>query len=154
MPTASSLLCPLITSGFDLQWLGAGLGFPAKDWAGSQWWKHQILGTRPVVSDKGPGFQLCRKEFPQRQNVVKQIFTKRKKSTVSMDRHKGRLRERVPESFPFSGLSYFYGIFFPISFGQSSWLAWFIVHIWHISGSSHVCAHISQPRDFTKKASG
>ena len=66
-----------------------------------------------MVSDKGPGFRLCRKEFPQRQNVVKQVFTKRKKSTVSMDRHKGRLRERIPESFPCSGLSYFYGIFLP-----------------------------------------
>ena len=30
-----------------------------------------------------------------------------------MDRHKGRLRERIPESFPCSGLSYFYGIFLP-----------------------------------------
>ena len=113
MPTASSLLGPLISSGLGLQWLEAWLGFPAKDWAESQWWKHQILDSRPVVSDKGPGFQLCRKEFPQRQNVVKQVFTKRKKSTVSMDRHKGRLRERIPESFPCSGLSYFYGIFLP-----------------------------------------
>ena len=41
--------------------------------AGSQWGEHQILATRPVVSDKGPGPLVCRKEFPQRWKVMNQI---------------------------------------------------------------------------------
>ena len=35
------------------------------------------------------------------------------------------------------------GHFFPVSFGQSFWFAWFRVRIWYISGSSHVCICIS-----------
>ena len=41
--------------------------------AGSQQWKHQILATRPMVSDKALALQLCRKEFPQRWKVLKQV---------------------------------------------------------------------------------
>ena len=43
----------------------------------------------------------------------------------------GRLRERerVPESHPGGSLN-FMGHFFWFSFGQSSWFAWFTVHIW------------------------
>ena len=29
-----------------------------------QEWEHQILATRPVVSDKALALQLCREEFP------------------------------------------------------------------------------------------
>ena len=57
----------MISHGLSLQWFRVGLGFPARDWAGSQQYKHQILATRPVVSDG------CRKEFPQRRKVVKQV---------------------------------------------------------------------------------
>ena len=35
--------------------------------------------TRMAVSDKGPHLPLCRKELPQRQKVVKQSISKRKK---------------------------------------------------------------------------
>ena len=38
----------------------------------------QILGTSPVVSGKGPVLWLCRKEFLQRQKVVKQVFFEEK----------------------------------------------------------------------------
>ena len=55
------------------EWLGAGFGFPAGSWAGSRWWEHRILASRPVVSDKGPGLWLRRKEFPQRPRSVKQV---------------------------------------------------------------------------------
>ena len=57
----------------DLQWLEAGFGFPAREWAGSWWWKHQVLAVRPVVSDKDSELRLYRKEFPQRQKVVMQV---------------------------------------------------------------------------------
>ena len=43
----------LILDGLGLRWLGAGLGFPARD-RQLRWRKHQILATRQVVSDKGP----------------------------------------------------------------------------------------------------
>ena len=67
-----------VLGGLGLRNLGAGLGFPARDWAGSRRWEHQILATRPVVSNKGPSFCLCKKEFPQRQKVANQVFIKRK----------------------------------------------------------------------------
>ena len=38
------------------------------------------------------------------------------------------------------------GNFFWVSFGQSFWFAWFSVHIWFISESSHGCVPISRPR--------
>ena len=57
---------------------------PAMTWSGAwvpSWglklgcggWKYQILATRPMVSDKRPGLQLRRTEFPQRKRVVKQV---------------------------------------------------------------------------------
>ena len=82
---------------------------------------------------------------------MKQVFIKRKKSTVSMDRHKGRLRERVPESFPFSGLSYFYGTFFPrflwaiilTCLVHSPYLVYLRILPW-------VCTHLSAKRFYQK----
>ena len=41
--------------------------------SGSRWWEHQILATRPVVSDKALAIQLCGKEFPQRWKTVKEV---------------------------------------------------------------------------------
>lgn len=35
------------------------------------WWEHQILPTRPGVSDKALTLRLCRKELPQSWKVVK-----------------------------------------------------------------------------------
>ena len=71
-----------------------------------------------------------------------------------MDRHKGRLRERVPESFPFSGLSYFYGTFFPR-------FLWAIVltclvhspYLVYLRILPCVCTHLLANVDITKKAS-
>ena len=37
-----------------------------------QQWEHQILATRPLVSDNALALQLCREESPQRREVVKQ----------------------------------------------------------------------------------
>ena len=37
-----------------------------------QQWEHQILATRPLVSDNALALQLCREEFPQRREVMKQ----------------------------------------------------------------------------------
>ena len=41
----------------------------------------------------------------------------------------------------------FMGHFFWVSFDQSSCFVWFWVHIWYISGSSHVCARTSLSQD-------
>ena len=48
----------LISSDLGLQQLGTGLGFPARDWAGSWRRKPKILATRSVVSGKGPSWPL------------------------------------------------------------------------------------------------
>ena len=58
-----------------LQWLEAGLGFPARDWAWVRVVVQWILTTRPVVIDKDPGPLALqeRKEFPQRQELMKQV---------------------------------------------------------------------------------
>lgn len=53
--------------------LEVGLGFPVRDRIWITPWKHQILATRPVVSDKTMALQFCRKGFPQRWEVVIQL---------------------------------------------------------------------------------
>lgn len=66
---------------------------PAMVWSGAWvrgqtearlwWWKHQILSTWPMVSDKGPGLQLCRKEFSQGRKAVEQsIYWEEKKYSL------------------------------------------------------------------------
>ena len=53
---------PLVTSACSsLEW---GLGSQPETEAGSQRWEHQILATRPVVSDKGPGPSALQKKIP------------------------------------------------------------------------------------------
>ena len=61
--------------------------------------EHQILATRPVVSDKGPGPLALQKIISTKTESCdsSQVIIKRKKSTVCMDRHTGGLRERVLE---------------------------------------------------------
>ena len=51
----------MISGDLSLQWLEAGLRFPARDEARSWQWENQILAIRPVASDKGPGPFLGRK---------------------------------------------------------------------------------------------
>ena len=53
--TSAAVNIRVISDGLGLQWLGVGAWFPSRDWAGSRWWKHEVLATRPVGSDKGPG---------------------------------------------------------------------------------------------------
>lgn len=89
------LAIELISSGLSLQRLGVRLGFPTRDWAGSLQWKHKILGTSPVVSGKGPGLWLCRKEFLQRQKVVKQVFIEGKEYNTCGETPGQTLRESL-----------------------------------------------------------
>ena len=58
-----------------------------------------MLATRPVVSDKGPGpSALQTKTSTERESSgASQVCIQRKKSTVPVDRHTGRLRGKVPE---------------------------------------------------------
>ena len=59
----------MISGGLSLQQLEV----PQPDIeARSRQWEHQILAASPVVSDKALALSLCRKEFPQKQKVVKQ----------------------------------------------------------------------------------
>ena len=74
------------------------------------------------------------------------VFIRGKRFRV--DRHRGRLRERITSSWC---LNHLYGHFFPMSFGQSFCFAWFWVCIWYISGSSCVLAHLSARTDLAKR---
>ena len=135
-----------------LEW---GLGSKPEIEARSWWWEYQSLANRPVVSDKGPGLQLCRKEFLQRWKVVKQVFIIRKKSTVYVDRYTGRLRGRAPESCPQSSLHYFYGTFLLVSLWpiiliclvQSPYLVYLRI-------LSNVLMHLLAKMDSTEEAYG
>ena len=77
-------------SVLSLQWLEAGLGFPAGGKSTKSWPLHQRSVTRALA------LRLCRKEFPQRQKAVKPMkyLLRRKKSTECVERHMGRLRQR------------------------------------------------------------
>ena len=63
----------LISGGVGLQQLEAGFWFLARDWGQVVQWDGRILATRPVVSDEALAPRPCRKEFPQRWKVVKQV---------------------------------------------------------------------------------
>ena len=138
-----------------LQQLPKGLDSQPETEVGLQRWEHQILASRPVISDKGPGLQLCRKEFLQRWKVVKQVFIIRKKSTVYGDRYTGRLRGRAPESCPQSSLHYFYGTFLLVSLWpiiliclvQSPYLVYLRI-------LSNVLMHLLAKMDSTEEAYG
>ena len=78
----------LISCGLSLQWLEQGLssqtsrgGENTRFQSLEQWWVTRALAL-----------QLCRKEFPQRQKVTKQV--KYVLKGIHVDRHTGRLRER------------------------------------------------------------
>ena len=101
---------------------------------------------------------LCRKEFPQRHKVVKQVkyvLRGKKVQYVWIDTW-GRLRERESLSSTLRAVWItFVRYFFQVSFGQSFWVAWFTVHIWYISGSSHeYTCHLLVNMDFTEKEMG
>ena len=56
------------SSGYDLGWPRSAMAWsmawvPSKRQAESWWWERQILATRPVVSDKGPGLSVLQKRI-------------------------------------------------------------------------------------------
>ena len=139
-----------------LQWLGAGLGFPARDGAGSWWWKLQILATRPGAGDKGPGPSVVQKRIftkMESDETVKYLFGGGK-CTVFADRRTGSLRERVSGSCPGGSLNYFYGAFLPV-------FLWPVILICLVRSPylvtlrtvPYVCTHLLVKMDFTEKAS-
>ena len=71
----------MILGGLGLQRLGAGLGFPARDWAGRWRGKRQIQATRSVVSDKGPGPLALQKGISTKtgSSEASHVFIKREK---------------------------------------------------------------------------
>ena len=129
--------------------LEQGLGSQPETGSGLQWWKHQILATGPMVSDKGPGPSTLQKRISTKMESreASKVFIRRKKSTVCVtDRHTSGLRGRVPELLSHALMAVwitFMGHFFQLSFGQSFWFVWFTAHIWYISGSSHACPSLS-----------
>ena len=105
----------------DKEDLGLRWAWPAtawsRGWVPSPWlrWVAVVKASDPTLDQwsvtRALALQLCRKELPQWRKVVKQVFSKRRKSTVYVERHRGRLRGRVPESHICGSLSYFYGVF-------------------------------------------
>ena len=88
-------------------------------------------------------FGFTEKNLPQRSKVVKQVrcFLGGKRVLyVWIDTWANS--ERVS---PWGSLNHLLGEFSWVSFGQSSWFAWFRVCIWYIPGSSCVSACVSQP---------
>ena len=59
--------------------------------------KGQMLATRPVVSDKGPGPPALQERISTKRESsgASQVCIGRKKSAVPTDRHTGRLRESL-----------------------------------------------------------
>ena len=55
-----------------------------------------VRASRPVVSDKSPGPSALQKRIPTKMesSETSKVFIRREKSTVHVDRHRGRLRER------------------------------------------------------------
>ena len=133
-----------------LKW---SLGSQPQIEVGLQQWEQQILDTRPMVSIRVLALWLCRKEFPRRGKVVKQVkyLLGGKQSTA----HTGGLRERVAELCPCGSLNYFYGAFLPgflwpiilICLGHSPYLAYLRALPW-------VCTHLLAKMDLTKEAYG
>ena len=100
---------------------------------------------------------LCRKEFPQRQKVVKQVkyLLKGKTSTARVHGRMGGFRERVAELCSHGSWHYFYGAFLPV-------FLWPIILICLVHDPYLVSLRIPPcvrmrllaKMDFTKKASG
>ena len=70
-----------------------------------------------MVSGKSPGPLAIQKRIPTKTDSgeISEVFVKRKKSTVHVDRHTGELRERVAELHPCGSFNYFSDIFLPSS---------------------------------------
>ena len=92
---------------------------------------------------QGPGSLALQKRVPTRWKVVKEVFIRKRFQSVWIDTWAGSERERGAELHTCGVWITFMVHFFQVSFDQSFGLAWFWVCIWHISGSSHVCVHVS-----------
>ena len=77
----------MISGSLGLQRLEVRLGVPE---FGARLWqlKHQILATRPVVSDKGPGPLALQKRIPTKMESSEPSkgCIKRKKGTIHVDK--------------------------------------------------------------------
>ena len=122
--------------------------------AGSRRWDPQILATRPVVSDKA--LRLCREEFPQRQTVVKQVFIKREKSTLLVDKHVSKTQREHLWVAPWGSLNHFYGAFLPGFLWPVMMICWFTVCIYlaYLRILLCVSTHLLAKMHFTAKAYG
>ena len=110
-------LLRVISGGLGLQQLEAGFRFEARDWS-----------QAAAVRAPNPSHQTTRDQWPvtrpwplscveinfhkeTESSEASKVFIRRKKSTVHVDGHTGRLRER--ESRPRGSLNHFYGPFLP-----------------------------------------
>ena len=107
-----------------------------------------------MVSDKGLSPLALQKRIPTKtkSSETSEVFIRRTKSTVCVDRHTGRFKERVPESHPCSSLDYFYGVFLP-GFVWSSILIClvhspYLVYLRILPG---VCVHLLAKMDPTER---
>lgn len=71
----------MLSGGPSMPWLAAGLGFPARAWAGSWRWKPQPPATRPEVSDENPGPSALRIGISTKteSSEPRKVFSERKK---------------------------------------------------------------------------
>ena len=99
-----------------------------------------------MVSDKGPGPSTLQKRFSTKteSSEASEVFIKRKKSTVCVDRHMGRLRGTLPDLLSCTlSLKYFYGAFLPVSFWPIILILPGLQSIFGISWDSPMCVHAS-----------
>ena len=155
-----SIIFPMVL--VDFRWppsacsgLEQGLGSQPENGPRSQRWKRQILATRPVDSDQGPGPSPLQKRIPTKveSSETSKVFIKRKTSTVRVDRHLGRLR--VPELHPRGSLNYFYGVFL-MGFPLTNHLICLVhsPHLIDLRIFPCVCTHLLAKMDFTEKVYG
>ena len=101
-----------ISSGLGLQRLEAGLWFPGQRLRLGHS-SDRILATKPVVSNKALGFQLCIKRIPteMESSETNKVLIRRKKRVQYIWTDTQTDSERVPESCPHGSLNHFYGAF-------------------------------------------
>ena len=108
-----------------------------------------------MVSNKGPGLLALQKRIPTKveSSGTSQVFIKRRKSTVCVERHPGRLR--VPELHPCGSLNYLYGVFL-MGFPVTSRLLCLVhsPHVVDLRVLPCVCTHLLAQMDFTEKVYG
>ena len=101
-----------ISSGLGLQRLEAGLWFPGQRLRLGHS-SDRILATKPVVSNKALGFQLCIKRIPteMESSETNKVLIRRKKRVQYIWTDTQTDSERVPKSCPHGSLNHFYGAF-------------------------------------------